>query len=76
MNQFAQLFFLVIVLFSISGCDPNSKAEFGSESGLPSNCRAYVQKAIDSYHAKQYSAEATFDGLERNCGKNGQLWAQ
>lgn len=76
MNRVAQLPFLVLMLLSLSGCDPNSKEEFGSESGLPSNCRAYVQVAIDSYHAKQYTAEETLDGLERNCGKNGQLWAQ
>ncbi len=66
------LFFTLTIL---SGCDPNSKPEFGSETGLPSNCRAYVQVAIDSYRSKQYTAEETIAGLERNCGQNGHLWA-
>ena len=67
---------VVAALAAMSGCgkpDPNSRAIFG-ESGLPSNCRAYVQFAVDSYRAKQYSADQVFVGLERNCGINGISW--
>ena len=71
-----KLILLFLASIGLFGCDENSKAEFGSETGLPSNCRAYVQVAIDSYRAKQYSAEETFAGLERNCGLNGQLWSR
>ncbi|TXH46590.1 MAG: kynureninase [Desulfurellales bacterium] len=60
----------------LSGCSPtdeNAKPVFGS-SGLPANCRAYVQIAIDSFKAHEYTAEQSMEGLERNCGANGQLW--
>lgn len=67
------VFFL---LLGISGCDSNEKATYGSQTGLPSNCRAYVQFAIDSYRSKQYTADETFAGLERNCGQQGHLWSK
>ena len=62
---------------ALAGCDqldPNSKPIYGKESGLPSNCRAYVQAAIDGYRSKQYTADQTMAGLERNCGVNGSSW--
>lgn len=55
--------------------DPNSKPVYG-ESGLPANCRAYVQAAVDAYRMKQYTADETFFGLERNCGLYGQAWGR
>lgn len=61
----------------LAGCnqfDDNAKAAYGKESGLPINCRAYVQAVIDSYRAKQYSADDSMAGLERNCGINGHAW--
>ena len=61
-----------------TGCnyfDPNSKPEFGKESGLPANCRAFVQYAIDEYRQGKYSADETMNALERNCGKAGHTWA-
>jgi len=70
---------LPVALLLASGCDlasDNSKPTYGKESGLPANCRAYVQVAVDSYRAKQFSAEDTIAGLERNCGANGHLWAK
>ena len=79
MQKIRNLFKLSLMLsftLAITGCDPNSKAEFGSETGLPSSCRAYVQVTIDSYRAKQYTAEESFAGLERNCGQNGNLWSK
>jgi hypothetical protein len=62
---------------SLSACDrldPNSKPIYGKESGLPVNCRAYVQAAIDGYRAKQYTADQAMAGLERNCGIDGLSW--
>lgn len=63
-------------LFSLMGCDPNTKAVYGEESGLPKNCRAYVQVSIDGYRDKKYTADEVMGGLERNCGANGQLWTK
>lgn len=65
----------VVVLTGCGKSDPNSTATFGA-SGLPSNCRAYVQYAINSYRAKEYSADQVFAGLERNCGAQGTSWAE
>ncbi len=62
------------LLFGLVACDPNSKATYGEESGLPKNCRAYVQVSIDGCRSKKYTAEEVMVGLERNCGANGQLW--
>lgn len=62
-----------------TGCnyfDPNSKPEFGKESGLPKNCRAIVQANIDEYRAGLHTAEAVMSSLERNCGANGHSWGQ
>ena len=64
-------------LAGLSGCnqlDDNAKPMYGKESGLPVNCRAYVQVVVDSYRAKMYSAEDSMAGLERNCGINGIIW--
>lgn len=53
--------------------DPNAVPMTGS-TGLPSNCRAFVQYAIDSWESKEYNAADTFSSLERNCGVVGSLW--
>ena len=68
----------VMLLVSLTGCsqppsDPNSVPRVGP-SGLPSNCRAFVQYAIDEYRAGKYSADETFNSIERNCGVVGHLW--
>jgi hypothetical protein len=68
---------LLTLTLLISGCifeDDNAKPVYGKESGLPVNCRAYVQVVIDGYKSKQYSADDSFAGLERNCGTNGNAW--
>lgn len=53
--------------------DKNATPTYG-ETGLPSNCRAYVQYAIDSYKQGLYNADETMQAIERNCGKDGWLW--
>jgi len=60
----------------MAGCsgDDNDKPVYGEATGLPVNCRAYVQVAVDGYRAKRYTAEETMAGLERNCGANGGIW--
>ncbi len=60
----------------LAGCngDDNDKPVYGEGTGMPVNCRAYVQEAVDAYREKRYSAEETMDGLERNCGANGIAW--
>ena len=68
---------IVLACVILAGCkvgDPNAKAIYGKETGLPVNCRAYVQTAIDGYRNKQWTADETFAGLERNCGLFGQAW--
>ena len=56
--------------------DDNAKAVYGDQTGLPVNCRAYVQATIDSYRQHQYSADDAFAGLERNCGLYGAIWKE
>ena len=59
----------------LSGCaDDNDDPKYGAQSGLPINCRAYVQFSINEYRAGKFSADALVAGLERNCGANGQIW--
>ncbi|TXI96944.1 MAG: kynureninase [Burkholderiaceae bacterium] len=65
-----------LLLLACSGClskDNNAKPEYGS-TGLPKNCRAYVQSAINDYRAKKYTADEVMTGLERNCGEHGITW--
>ena len=66
----------MMALFFLAGCDPNSKPTYGESTGLSSNCRAYVQVAVDAYRNKEYAADETMAGLERNCGVNGHLWSK
>ena len=65
----------VVCLMTLCGCDPNSKATYG-DTGLPKNCRAIVQANIDSYRAKEFTADEVMSSLERNCGENGYSWDQ
>lgn len=63
-------------LLLLTACgDDNSIPKYSKDSGLPINCRAYVQTAIDGYRNRQYSADDAMAGLERNCGVNGQSWS-
>lgn len=58
----------------LMACDPNARPEYG-ETGLPKNCRAYVQGAVNDYKAKRYTADEVMEGLERNCGEHGVSWS-
>lgn len=62
------------VLVLITACDPNAKPEYGN-TGLPENCRAYVQVVINDYKAKRHTADEAMAGLERNCGEHGTSWS-
>jgi len=67
----------VLACLVLSGCgqsDPNALPTYG-KTGLPSNCRAYVQVVIDGYRSKQYTADESFNALERNCGLYGYSWS-
>lgn len=71
--------FRIFILGSVvllAACDPNAKATYAEETGLPKNCRAIVQQNIDAYRAKQYTADEIMAALERNCGANGWSWGQ
>lgn len=66
-----------LLTLALAGCDAqtdNSKPVYGMGTGFPANCRAYVQQSIDSYRSKQFTAEESMAGLERNCGIQGTLW--
>ena len=65
---------LSLTLVSCGLNDDNDTPVFSKESGLPVNCRAFVQFAIDEYRTGKYSANDTFSALERNCGANGWSW--
>jgi hypothetical protein len=70
-----KLILLTSTAIIFTGCsDDNAAPVYGKESGLPLNCRAFVQFAIDEYRAGKYSANDTFSALERNCGANGWSW--
>jgi hypothetical protein len=64
---------LCLLLVACNG-DPNAKPIYGKETGLPVNCRAYVQAVVDGYRSKRYDADDSMAGLERNCGANGRIW--
>jgi hypothetical protein len=74
--RFLTLIDVLLVSIALTGCgtDDNSTPVYGASSGLPVNCRAYVQVAVDGYRAKKYTAEETMSGLERNCGLSGSAW--
>ncbi|QIC71651.1 kynureninase [Acinetobacter indicus] len=54
--------------------DPNSKPAYGKDLGLPANCRAYIQVAIDEWRKGLHDTRTTMNAIERNCGENGSLW--
>lgn len=71
MNKALVLFLSVFLV----GCsDPNSEPEYGVESHLPANCRAYVHTSIEAWRSGEYDTDDTMDALERNCGLYGDLW--
>ena len=65
---------IFLCVLMLSGCEkPNSKPTYG-DTGLPKNCRAIVQNAIDEWRKGNYTTEETMSSLERNCGANGYSW--
>ena len=66
---------ILLAIMSISACssDPNDEPKYG-DSGLPSNCRSYIQVSVDAWRASEYETEETMNALERNCGVYGHLW--
>lgn len=70
-----KLILIIISVLPIFACsnDPNSEPKYG-DSGLPSNCRSYIQVSVDSWRAGEYEAEETMSAIERNCGTHGSLW--
>ena len=66
---------IIMSVLSILACsnDPNSEPKYG-DSGLPSNCRSYIQVSVDAWRAGEYEAEETMNAIERNCGMYGSLW--
>lgn len=67
----------VLSAVALTGCfleDDNSNPVYGSDSGLPVNCRAYVQAVIDDFRSRKYTADEAMIGLERNCGSHGHAW--
>lgn len=41
-----------IIIFLYGCSDPNKEPKYGKDFGLPENCRAYVQAALDNYENK------------------------
>lgn len=69
---------ILLAPLAIAGCqlgDPNSEPVYG-KTGLPVNCRAYVQASIDGYRDRRYTADEAMNGLERNCGLHGASWGR
>jgi len=64
----------ILFLTACTNSDPNSKPVYGKEYGLPANCRAYVQVAINDWRNGKYDTNTTMNAIERNCGENGSLW--
>lgn len=54
--------------------DDNKIVRNGGDFGLPDNCRAYVQATIDGIRSQEYDVHSGLAGLERNCGRFGNLW--
>ena len=74
-GSFMKALLIIMLALPISACgsDPNSEPEYG-DSGLPSNCRSYIQFSIDAWRAGEYEGEETMNAIERNCGSSGYLW--
>jgi hypothetical protein len=51
--------------------DDNKEPVYGDTFHLPVNCRAYVQASVDGFRRGEFEANAVMNGLERNCGANG-----
>lgn len=70
--RLAAVVLCVVPAVGCVGADDNDAPRYAD--GNASNCRAYVQVAIDAHAARLYTPDQIFAGLERNCGANGWLW--
>ena len=62
-------------LVGCGGGDANAKPEYG-ESGAAKNCRAYIAEAVNGARSGQYTPMDALEGIDRNCGASGRLWAR
>lgn len=72
--KFIKTILVVCATLALAGCDDNDEAVYGKESGLPVNCRAYIQVSVDAYRNKTYPTDDIMNGIERNCGAYGHAW--
>lgn len=66
-------FALGVTIGHANNRDDNAAPEYG-QTGLPKNCRAYVQTAINEYRNKVHTIDEAMNGIERNCGVAGHTW--
>ena len=59
-----KLFILLTAIFFTACSDSNSKPEYGSDSNLPVNCRAYIEEAISYYERETEPYE--YETLDTN----------
>lgn len=70
-------YLILSIVLGLSACskgDSNSNPVYGGELGLPANCRAYIQVAVNEWRKGTYDTETSMNAIERNCGENGALW--
>lgn len=53
----------------------NQKLTFG-DTGAPKNCRAYISASLDGYKSGIYTAEGALGGIEKKCGRFGDIWSE
>lgn len=70
----AVLSIALVALLLKDASKANSKPEYDSKTSVATNCRAYVQSAVDEWHYDIKNTEETLSELERNCGVTGILW--
>lgn len=63
-----------VFIVACSNHDSNSKPIYGEDTGLPANCRAYIQIAVNEWRRGTHDADVTMNAIERNCGEHGELW--
>jgi len=53
---------MICLAVTLSACsDPNSEPEYGVESHLPANCRAYIHTSIEAWRSGEYGTNETMD---------------
>lgn len=63
--------FISLVAIILTACgDSNSKPEYGSDSNLPVNCRAYVDEAISYYERETEAYTYGASDLDYYCSDN------